>query len=294
MTDLPTSAATKIASYQLLTPNGLPIEIAQATHRINLLNQWSAIPPGSKVLEIGCGQGNCTAVLAEAVGPTGHIDAIDPASPDYGAPFTLAQAQSHISQSAIGDRVTWHRATPEAFLAEQGARRTWDVAVLTHCIWYLASRDVLGNILDALKGRVGRVCIAEYALRATAQSAVPHVLAALARGMLEAHRTESSQNIQSLLSPIEIVRVARQAGWKVDAESSVVPGEGLLDGTWEVGTVVSEAFLREIEQNVHDDKIKVVLRSAQASVLAAVENVGGVKRVRTMDVWTGVFSLSSE
>lgn len=293
MATLPLTAAAKIASYQLLPPNGLPVEEAQATHRINLLHSWSAIAPGSTILEIGCGQGNCTAVLAEAVGATGHVDAIDPASPDYGSPFTLAQAQSHISQSEIGSRVTWHKASPEDFLAGQG-ERTWDVAVLTHCIWYFKSPEVLESVFRALKGRVKKVCIAEYALKASDASAVPHVLAALTRGVLEAHKAESSQNIQTPLAPDGIVAVARRVGWSLDAETFVVPGEGLLDGTWEAGTVVSSAFLREIEESIGDDRVKVVLNSSRASVVAAVEAVGGVKKVRTMDVWTGTFSLSTE
>lgn len=292
MTTLAVSSATKIASYQLLTTNGLPIEVAQATHRINILNAWSAIHHGSKVLEIGCGQGNCTAVLAEAVGPTGHVDALDPAPPEYGSPFTLAQAQGHISQSQVGDRVTWHRATPEAFLADQGERR-WDVVVLTHCIWYFQSPNVLSNILQALRGRVDKICIAEYALRATKHTAVPHVLAALARGMLEAHKSQSSQNIQTLLSPESIGQVAEQEGWMPCAKTFLIPGEALLDGSWEVGSVISDTFLGEIEQSIDDERVKVVLKSARASTLAAVESVGGVKMIQTMDVWTGVYSLNS-
>lgn len=51
------------------------------------------ITPGSHVLELGCGQGTATTVLAEAVGSAGHVDAVDPGAPDYGAPFTLAEAQ---------------------------------------------------------------------------------------------------------------------------------------------------------------------------------------------------------
>lgn len=52
-------------------------------HRINLVKFWG-ITPGSRVLELGCGQGDCTTVLADAVGPDGHIDAVDPGAPDYG------------------------------------------------------------------------------------------------------------------------------------------------------------------------------------------------------------------
>lgn len=55
----------------------------QMDHRLDLVSFWG-IPPGSRVLEIGCGQGDCTVVLADAVGETGHVDAVDPGASDYG------------------------------------------------------------------------------------------------------------------------------------------------------------------------------------------------------------------
>jgi predicted methyltransferase len=58
----------------------------QMEHRLDLVSFWQ-IAPGSKVLEIGCGQGDCTIVLADAVGESGHVDAVDPGAPDYGMLF---------------------------------------------------------------------------------------------------------------------------------------------------------------------------------------------------------------
>lgn len=302
---LPLSSADKIASYQLLPPNGLASEAAQAAHRINILNSWGpdVIKPGSRVLEIGCGQGNCTAVLAEAVGPTGHVDACDPAPPDYGAPFTLAEAQEHISGSEIGSRITWHRGKPWEAVAlgldgKDDAKREWDVVVLAHCVWYFKGRDELSYILRDLKPKVtkgGKVCIAEYALHATEKAALPHVLAALAQGTLQALRVEaSSENIQVPLSPQQIKLLAHEQAWNLDHEAMLVPGDGLLDGTWETGSVASEDFLREMEQFVARENWRSdsILKAMRASVLAAVEAIGGVKKTRTMDVWTGVFSAN--
>jgi ubiquinone/menaquinone biosynthesis C-methylase UbiE len=48
-----------------------------------LLQHWN-IPTESKVLELGCGQGDCTTVLAHAVGEQGRVVAVDPADLDYG------------------------------------------------------------------------------------------------------------------------------------------------------------------------------------------------------------------
>ena len=59
----------------------------QMDHRLDLVSFWG-ITPGSRVLEIGCGQGDCTIVLADAVGESGHVNAVDPGAPDYGMLFS--------------------------------------------------------------------------------------------------------------------------------------------------------------------------------------------------------------
>ncbi|KAI0503091.1 SAM-dependent methyltransferase [Xylaria bambusicola] len=290
-TPLPLSLAPQIATYSIQDPAHPEIEEAQVSHRIRLVNAW-AIPPGARVLELGCGQGTATAVLAEAVGETGHVDAVDPAAPDYGAPFTLAQAQAHLSASPVGNRISWHQASPQDFLRQPASNTdrngVWDVAVLAHCIWYFASERELGDILTALRGRVKTLCIAEYALHATEKSALPHVLAVLARGALESCKEDSTENVRSLLSPVAIKEVASRCGWECAKESTLVPELGLLDGSWEVGSVMSRAFLREVDEAVENHRLRVVVRSARDAVGVAVAALNGEK-VGTMDVWAASF-----
>ena len=62
---------------------GSPGYRPQFEHRVNIVKSWNILP-GSRVLEIGPGQGDCTTVLASAVGDSGHVDAVDPAPLDYG------------------------------------------------------------------------------------------------------------------------------------------------------------------------------------------------------------------
>lgn len=70
-------------------PAHFSIQHSQTIHRLELLQRWN-IPTGSKVLELGCGQGDCTTVLASAVGEQGKVVAVDPAELDYGeVPFSL-------------------------------------------------------------------------------------------------------------------------------------------------------------------------------------------------------------
>lgn len=79
----------KIVSCMLRDAASDDIQLVQTEHRMKLAEFWQ-ITEGERVLEVGCGQGDTTAVLAHYVGASGSVHAIDIASPDYGAPFTLA------------------------------------------------------------------------------------------------------------------------------------------------------------------------------------------------------------
>lgn len=68
------------------TEKAFQIQLQSTKHRLTILSEWD-IPEGAQVLEIGCGQGDCTAVLAELVGPQGHVTAVDPGSLDYGTSY---------------------------------------------------------------------------------------------------------------------------------------------------------------------------------------------------------------
>ncbi|KAM7201940.1 putative SAM-dependent methyltransferase [Naviculisporaceae sp. PSN 640] len=296
---LPLDSASKIASYAIAPekPNAYhaAIELSQAIHRINLINTTAWSPSfinshGLRILELGCGQGTCTQVLAEAISSSnGHIDAVDPAPLDYGAPFTIGQAQSHLSSGPLGKLITWHQADPLEFLSRDQEPK-WDVAILAHCIWYFKSPSMLGRILSALKGRVKNVLIAEYALHATEKRATPHVLASLARAGFEAHREKSQENIQTTIGPAGIKKVAKDAWWKVQRDNMVVPEPELSDGQWEAGTVIGKEFVEEVEKEIGDERVKSFLVAARDAVIASVEGIGSVNNVRTMDVW--VASLS--
>jgi predicted methyltransferase len=81
--------AASIARLSLHDTSHFSIQHSQTLHRLVLLQHWG-IAPGSKVLELGCGQGDCTTVLASAVGEQGTVVAVDPAELDYGASFSIS------------------------------------------------------------------------------------------------------------------------------------------------------------------------------------------------------------
>ena len=294
-----TSAPT-VAGCVTVSPNtlGNPIENSQAEHRINILGGWHpAIKSGTRVLELGCGQGTCTEVLAQAVGDTGHVDAIDPGSLDYGAPMTLGQAQTSLSEGLLGCRITWHQADPIEFLSSPShSEKQWDVAVLAHSIWYFKSPSTLSRILLALKGKVKTICIAEYALHASHPAAVPHVLAAIARANLEAYKDceKSEENIQTCLSPIHIKDVVERAGWIAQMEVIMVPSERLDDGRWESKAVVGGSYMDEVQRDVSDERTRAMLNSVRDAVVLSIEGIGGIDAVRTMDVWVATLTEGGE
>ncbi|KAH9944760.1 S-adenosyl-L-methionine-dependent methyltransferase [Amylocystis lapponica] len=266
---------------------GFKIILAQIEERVQLVKAWD-IQPGERVLEIGCGQGECTATLAAAVGANGSVTGLDPARLDYGSPYTLGEAQAHLLASPLGARMAFVQSDPLAFLAHTTA--TYTTAVFAQSIWYFAQPGVFASYLRALAPRVDRICIAEWALRASEPRAVAHVLATVAEAALECRKPESESNIRTVLSPEALRAAAAEAGLKLGKEEYVVPGEGMRDGTWESSAVLSTDFAREIEEYVVDEKEKSSIYATRDSVRAAVDLVKGAgKQVRAMDVWVATY-----
>ncbi|KAJ5748220.1 uncharacterized protein N7511_009916 [Penicillium nucicola] len=292
--------AASIARASLHDPNNFSLQYSQTLHRLILLEHWN-IPTDSKVLELGCGQGDCTTVLAHAVGEQGKVVAVDPAELEYGesssisdpvycslhstqssqlmvpagAPYTLGQAQGHISQGPLGGRITW----------------AFDATVLAHSLWYFASPSLILSTFRAIKQHSKRLLLAEWSLVATHPSSQPHVLAALTQAALECRKPNNSvSNIRTVLGPKRLTEIALAAGWQLESETLVQGGEGLLDGQWEVSACLSSSFEREVEESISDERERAVVLASRDACEASLEGIqGGRKGVRAMDVWVATF-----
>jgi SAM-dependent methyltransferase len=316
--------AASIARLSLHDPAHFSIQHSQTLHRLVLLQQWK-ISTGSKVLELGCGQGDCTTVLADAVGEQGMVVAVDPAELDYGAsfrflfcvqswrgsgkkrtnapvgaPYTLGQAQGHISQGPLGMRITWIQQSPLDYLSSlpspssmslpASESKAFHATVLAHCLWYFSSPSLIFATFRAIKQHSERLLLAEWSLVATQPSAQPHVLAALTQAALECRKPKSASNIRTVLGPKRITELALAAGWQLESETRVQTGEGLLDGQWELSACLSPSFEREVEKQVSDEREREVVLALRDACAASLESVkGGLKSVRGMDVWTASF-----
>ena len=226
----------QIAALMLGYDRGPVVQESQTRFRSQIVNVWG-IEPGTRVLEIGCGQGDLTAVLADAVGPTGRVLAVDPAPMSYGAPLTVGESTDYLRRGPFGDRLEFRFDwVAESF---DVVGEPFDYVVLGHCSWYFDSIDRLRWQLAAATGWGSTLCFSEWDMRPRTIAQVPHYLAVLALGQFEpweADRTglPSTGNIRTPLSRPRATALIRDAGWTVVAEQTV-DSSGLQDAGWEIG-----------------------------------------------------------
>jgi hypothetical protein len=307
----PTSGASAedLAKLLLVTENGMNSQVAQIAHRQNIIAACGGISPGMKVLELGCGQGDCTIALASTVGENGSVDAVDPAPPDYGSinpilsliifaelpdttgsPYTVEEAQKHISRTVLGPRINWINAYPLTFLPENSTAPKYDIGILCHSLWYFSSPEIITETFQRLRWLCKRIFIAEWALSASTPSSYPHVLAALTQASLECRKPQSESNVRTVVSPAAITKLAEDAGLKIVSQGQVVPTEHVHDGRWEVSAVSSKKFVEEIKDNVKDEREQAVILALRDATLKSLEGIdGGARGVRSMNVWCAVF-----
>ncbi|GKV67509.1 SAM-dependent methyltransferase [Sporosarcina sp. NCCP-2716] len=204
-----------------------PIQQIQLQHRLALVDAFN-LPKGGRILEIGCGQGDTTMAIAHAIGAKGSVTAFDPASRDYGAPFTLGQATDHILQSSLGGRITFHLETD---FQDYDVTEPYDVAVLSHSSWYFKSADELLNLLKKIRRAAKRICFAEWDIAFTDITQRTHFCAASLLALYSQFIINDS-NVQNLFHKTEIGQFLEQAGFEME-HGTTVDASFLPDGEWE-------------------------------------------------------------
>jgi SAM-dependent methyltransferase len=292
---------SELAQYRLQDPAlpDTPHIIASMAHRQRVIRYWG-IPRGSRVLEIGCGQGDFAIPLADAVGPGGRVVAVDPAPPTYGTP-PLSEAQPHILSSPVGSPVVFVEADAVAYL--DSTTDDFDFIVLGHCIWYFGDPGFLPRILARAAAGVGRrnpgvkLLIAELALRSSRPCGLPHLLAALTLNALESFDPKRSwRNVCCALTPAQITAAARQAGWALREDLLLAPVPGQKDGWREVAMILhkKDIFGRDVRALDVSDKIQSMLFGMRDAVAMSLEAVdGGMDGVTNMDAWAASFEIEA-
>lgn len=242
------------------------IQVTQTRFRAGLVDGWG-IPAGASVLEIGCGQGDMTAVLAAAVGQHGRVVGIDIADPSYGCPVTLGESAAFLAATPLGSRVDIRFGVDVLDPAVSFAADEFDYVVLAHCAWYFASVDQLRRTLARIRPWARHLCVSEWDLRAGDIGQLPHLLAVLIQGQIEAAGARGDGNIRTPFSRETLLRALTETGWS-RTSNETVSSAGLPDADWEVvaarAMVADEARLATLPAAVRD------LVTSQADVLRAV------------------------
>ena len=221
-----------IASQMALYQQYPDIQLAQTAVRQEIVAVWQ-IPSGARVLEIGCGQGDMTAVLADAVGPAGHVVACDVASPDYGAPITLGESTDYLQQSPLGSRITFKLGYDVLAKANTFPANSFDYVVLAHCLWYFDSQERLQQTFEQVRTWADTLCLSEWDLQPQTIAQLAHLLAVIVQGQVTAFDADSTANIRTLLTPAVLTQLLAVTGWSVET-TAVIDSSGLQDGGWEI------------------------------------------------------------
>ncbi len=231
-------SAEELAALMASSAHDPGAQLRQTRFRIALVRDWQ-IAAGARVLEVGCGQGDTTAVLADAVGAGGRVTAVDPADAGYGAPVTLGESTRRLVDGPLGDRLDVRIPFDVLDAANAFPADAFDVVVLALCTWYFGSLEEIGETLQRVRSWAPRLCLAEWELEPAALEQTGHLLAVLIRARSEAARTDSDANVRTPYVRDRLHGLLAEAGWNVAHETLVDTSE-LDDGRWEIESCLDE------------------------------------------------------
>jgi SAM-dependent methyltransferase len=276
--------------------------IPRFQNRLSIVDAWS-IPTGQHLLDIGCGQGESSLALALAVSSLGHITALDPAQPEYGTPFTVAESHSYILKSSLGPHISFRQSdVPSFFSTMQPAAATpYNAACLLQSLMYFPTLDSVRDLFQTL-AHVGivKVYVAEYTFTAANEAQIPHYLAARAQALFYNYQGPHvsgvrEQNVRAAPSPKAIEEAASKAGYIVSREGKISPAEKMKEGYFEARHVAGNNFRstvlaaglnveQEAEILSYVPKIKDALKKLEEQ---------DCPHGRAMDTWWAEFTLRS-
>ncbi len=217
------------------------IQLRDIEYRIALAGTWG-IPERARILEIGCGQGDMTAVLAAAVGPDGHVTAVDIAGPEYGGPVTLGQSAEHLAKGPLGPRIEFRFNTDLLDPGVDFGPDSFDLIVLAHGAWYFDSITQLEEMLRRILPWSKRFCFAEWDPEPRALEQVAHMLAVLIQGQLGAYQANEDANVRTPFSRKQLSSLLLNAGWE-QIEETTVATRSLEDARWEIDNCLGFAAI---------------------------------------------------
>lgn len=259
-----------LEDYQLKNKNFNHI---QFQHRNNIIDKFN-IEEGSSILEIGCGQGDATYVLASKIGDNGIIVGVDIADRDYGSPMTLGQSLDLLLKSKLRSRIniklntdlskdtTWNEFKEEY-------PNLFDYIFLIHSSWYMESDIKLKKLLNKLYKLGKKLCFVEYDPEPKYFEQIPHYISSIIQSELYFLRNlyikddnKYNPNIKTIITPKKIKDICYEIGWRNIINEFEINTENLQDGKWEISECLSEHFkkyIKELESIIDDDKHKNII-----------------------------------
>jgi SAM-dependent methyltransferase len=232
----------QIARCMALYSRTPDVQLVQTGMRKRIVDAWG-IRPGSKILEVGCGQGDLTAVLAHACGPEGHVEAFDLASPDYGAPVTIGDSADCLLRSPLGSRICFHLGC-DLFAGEIAfSEDAFDYVVFAHCSWYFDSVDLLKRTLIRIRPWARQLCLSEWDLVPREPRQLAHALAVLIQGQVEAFRRDSMSNIRTPATKEALLGLLLDLGWD-EPDAASIDSTELQDAHWEIEECLRSTAMR--------------------------------------------------
>lgn len=232
---------------------------ARIEHRLRLTDFWK-IFYGSRILEIGCGQGETTAALAYAAGENGYVYAVDLANENYGSPENLGTARERLMFSHLGDRINIDLGVNVLNPDFDFEPNSFGYVVLSHCLWYLSSQEELRDILFKARKWAPRLCIAEWDPRVNSIGQYQHFMAANIQAVCEAYHISDHFNIKTMFYPHELENAMLACGWDITTTGSIEAYD-VQDAMWEID-IVKDMFPRKISmQKDMPAKLKRLLLS---------------------------------
>lgn len=267
--------AEHIAQHMALYVNQPDVQIAQTLFRMQIVENWR-IPPGARVLEIGCGQGDMTAVLAHAVGPHGHVTAVDSASPDYGSPILLGQSAAYLKETPLGARIDFRFQYDVLDIAQAFPADAFDFVILAHCSWYFASLDNLRHVLLRIRPWARHLCFSEWDMEPCQFDQVTHLLVVLIQGQIGAFNIESTRNVRTPFPRTTLMRLLQETDWAYSKE--VMLDTALLqDSDWEI-----DDCLRSCAQEAEDLNLPPKFQELLSSQIDTLRSMAGKIKSRPL------------
>lgn len=256
---------------EILQAMNLPndeIQRIQTAHRLKLIEFWDIVK-GTRILEIGCGQGDTLSALAVWVGPDGFVNGVDVAEEDYGAPETLGQAKERLTSGVLKNNIRIDLHT-DILMDDIVFSNKFDYVVLSHCLWYFLSYEQLVKILIKAKELGNCLCIAEWNPCITMPEQVPRINAVTVQAICGSFHPSEHFNIRTLFYPADIERAVTETGWTIERRGEVYSPD-MQDAKWEIETAISlESEICKIENMPL--KLQQMLAS-QIDELRKAENV---------------------